>query len=115
MDQRNTQLFLAIIIFLALGTIILLWFLDKQCDSCQDKKLVKRYQDNRGNRQSKQNNKEMYSPPPIGQYIPSRMDRIYDSQDYYSSHPFIYPTPNSFVTSTFAIKRELKERGGVYE
>lgn len=118
MAQSDTQIFLAIIIFLVLGFFILSWFLDRQCNSCRDKRLVRRYQ----NWKPQQNRdgeggKERFSTtpiPPKHHIGPTRMDRIYDSQDYYSSHPFIYPTPNSFVTSQFAIKRALKERGIIY-
>ena len=44
MAQTDTQIFLAIIIFLALGGLILFWFLDKQCDRCRDKRMTQRYQ-----------------------------------------------------------------------
>ena len=116
MAQSDAQIILAIVIFLVLGFFILSWFLDQQCKRCRDKKLIKRYKDWRG-QQNIRNSQEGFSKktgPPL-HVGPSRMDRIYDSQDYYSSHPFIYPTPNSFVTSQFAIKRDLRERGMIYE
>ena len=108
MVQTETQTILAVVIFLVLGAFILFWFLDQQCATCQDKRLMKRYQEWKDDR------KEGYSLPPTHP-TPSRMDRIYDSQDYYRTHPFIFPTPNSVVTATFGIKRGLRERGGVYE
>lgn len=126
MAQTDTQIFLAIIIFLALGGFILFWFLDKQCDRCRDKRMTQRYQKWKDNRDNPRGNlqptpqyiQERFSKKPSlpDQYTgPTRMDRIYESQDYYKSHPFIYPTPNSFVTSSFTIKRALKEIGGMFE
>ncbi len=117
MVQTDTQIFLAIIIFLVLGAFILFWFLDNQCDRCMDKRLAQRYQKWKDDQNNPQGNQERFSKlsPPINYSGPTRMDRIYDSQDYYKSHPFIYPTPNSFITSSFAIKRALKERNGVFE
>ncbi|RLI46260.1 hypothetical protein DRO61_09475, partial [Candidatus Bathyarchaeota archaeon] len=114
--QSDSQIILAIIIFLVLGFFILSRFLDQQCKSCGDKKLIKRYKDWRSQQDSR-NRREGFSerPGPPTHIGPTRMDRIYDSQDYYNSHPFIYPTPNSFVTSQFAIKRDLRERGVIYE
>jgi hypothetical protein len=113
MVQTDTQTILAVVIFLVLGSFILFWLLDKQCASCQDKQLINRLNGENYNRRGREGFAKKQLPP--SHSGPSRMDRIYDSQDYYKSHPFIYPTPNSFVTSTFAIKRELRERGGVYE
>ncbi len=117
MAQTDTQIFLAIIIFLVLGAFILFWLLDNQCNRCRDKRLTKRYRDWKDGRDNRggQERFSKKSLPPSHHIGPTRIDRIYDSQDYYSSHPFIYPTPNSVVTSTFAIKRALKERGDIYE
>nr|QBK85642.1 MAG: hypothetical protein LCMAC101_02370 [Marseillevirus LCMAC101] len=121
MVQTDTQLFLAVIIFLVLGSFIFFWLLDQQCDRCRDKRLVKRYQQfkDRQEGQGGQGSQEGFEkdPFPLPEHHtgPTRMDRIYDSQDYYHSHPFIYPTPYSFETSTFAIKRELNKRGIIYE
>ena len=118
MVQTDTQISLAIIILLVLGSFILFWFLDKQCDRCRDKRMTQRYQKWKDNQDNPQGNHERFSKkpsPPVHYAGPTRMDHIYNSQDYYKNHPFIYPTPNSFVTSSFAVKRALKERDGVYE
>ncbi len=85
MAQSDTQIILAIIIFLVLGFFILSWFLDQQCKSCRDKKLIKRYKDWRSQNDNR-NRHDRFSnkpgpPTPIG---PTRMDHIYDSQDYYN-------------------------------
>jgi len=119
MAQTDTQIFLAIIIFLVLGAVILFWLLDNQCHRCRDKRLTKRYRDWIDNSRDQDNSggRERFSKkllPPSHHIGPTRIDRIYESQDYYRSHPFIYPTSNSVVTSTFAIKRALKERGAIY-
>jgi len=79
--------------------------------------LTQRYKDWKDGRNDL-NGQEGFSKdliPPMYYDGPTRMDHIYNSQDYYKSHPFIYPTPESYFTSEFAIKRALKENGVIYE
>lgn len=35
---------------------------------------------------------------------------IYDTQDYYKNHPYVYPTPNSYTLSWYHNRRKLNEQ-----
>lgn len=34
---------------------------------------------------------------------------VYEQQDYYSKYPYMYPTPNTFTTKWYELRRQLKQ------
>ena len=86
MAQNKSREFFFWGIFLIVAVFVMMAMLKKKCDYCKS-------------------SSESYSPyKGMGSYIPKTgynyLD-VYEQEDYYKKHPFIYPTPLSYTTSWY--------------
>lgn len=106
MAYNDTQVYLAWAICLVLGAFILFWYLDLKCRRCRSS--LKDVIPNRVGYTPREN----YTlPPVISTKSNDLIYKMYDSQDYYQRQPYIYPTPNSYQTSLYKIKRMEQSKG----
>lgn len=69
MGQDTTQQFFGFVIFLSLAIVLLIWLFRKKCETFNP----------------------FRDPPNNKLYL-----RQYEQQDYYKTHPFIYPSRNTY-------------------